>query len=111
MKGYCMKCRAEREIVKAKTVTMKNGRAATEGKCPACGTRKNRRGNTPKSAVNSDTRRPSASETAIADSDIAVLAVDGALADGLINAAGAECNLGHFAYSGWASQALMLGRF
>ena len=39
-----MKCRAEREITDAKTVTMKNGRAATEGKCAACGTRMYRLG-------------------------------------------------------------------
>ncbi|MEX2430868.1 MAG: DUF5679 domain-containing protein [Dehalococcoidia bacterium] len=41
-----MKCRAEREISKAKTVTMKNGRAATEGQCPTCGTRMYRLGKT-----------------------------------------------------------------
>jgi hypothetical protein len=42
--GYCMKCRAERDIANAKTVTMKNGRPATEGNCPACGTRMYRLG-------------------------------------------------------------------
>ena len=44
MKGYCMKCRTERDIAGAKTVTMKNGRPATEGKCPNCGTRMYRLG-------------------------------------------------------------------
>ena len=39
MTGYCMRCRAEREIANAKTVLMKNGRPATEGQCPVCGTR------------------------------------------------------------------------
>jgi len=34
-----MRCRAEREIANAKTVLMKNGRPATEGQCPVCGTR------------------------------------------------------------------------
>ena len=44
MKGYCMKCRSERDIAEATTVYMKNGRPATEGKCPQCGTRMYRLG-------------------------------------------------------------------
>ena len=44
MIGYCMKCRAERDIAGAKTVAMKNGRPATEGVCPTCGTRMYRLG-------------------------------------------------------------------
>ena len=44
VKGYCMKCRAEREIAEATTVYMKNGRPATEGKCAACGIRMYRLG-------------------------------------------------------------------
>ena len=44
MVGYCMKCRSERTIAKSRTVTMKNGRAATEGSCPECGTRMYRLG-------------------------------------------------------------------
>ena len=39
MQGYCMKCRAKREIKTPKAVTMKNGRPATQGICPACGTK------------------------------------------------------------------------
>ncbi|MEE8518171.1 MAG: DUF5679 domain-containing protein [Dehalococcoidia bacterium] len=39
-----MKCRTERTIAEAKTVTMKNGRPATQGKCPSCGTRMYRLG-------------------------------------------------------------------
>jgi len=35
--GYCVKCRAKREIQNAKAVTLKNGRPATEGTCPTCG--------------------------------------------------------------------------
>ncbi len=44
MIGYCMKCRSEREMTALRTVTMKNGRPATEGKCPNCGTRMYRLG-------------------------------------------------------------------
>jgi ribosomal protein S27E len=36
--GYCVKCKASKEIAEAVEVTMKNGRKATKGKCPACGT-------------------------------------------------------------------------
>lgn len=39
MQGYCVKCRDRREIDNAKQVTLKNGRPATEGTCPICGTR------------------------------------------------------------------------
>ena len=35
MTGYCLKCRESREIQEAEQVTMKNGRAATRGKCGA----------------------------------------------------------------------------
>lgn len=37
--GYCMKCKTQREIKDARQITMKNGRPATEGKCPVCGTK------------------------------------------------------------------------
>lgn len=36
--GYCVKCKAKREIADAEEVTMKNGRPALKGKCPTCGT-------------------------------------------------------------------------
>ena len=36
--GYCVKCRAKREMVDAVKVTMKNGRPAMKGKCSNCGT-------------------------------------------------------------------------
>ena len=39
LEGYCVKCRAKKEIKDAKQVTMKNGRPATEGVCPDCGTK------------------------------------------------------------------------
>ena len=37
--GYCMKCKAKRDIKNPKQITMKNGRPATEGACPVCGTK------------------------------------------------------------------------
>ncbi len=36
--GYCVKCKAKREIVSAVEEVMKNGRKAIKGKCPICGT-------------------------------------------------------------------------
>jgi len=38
MEGYCVKCKAKREMAQAQEVTMKNGRQAMKGKCPVCGT-------------------------------------------------------------------------
>lgn len=37
--AYCVKCKAKREMSEAREITMKNGRPATEGKCPQCGTK------------------------------------------------------------------------
>ena len=39
MQAYCLKCRTQREMKDAKQITMKNGKQATEGTCPECGTR------------------------------------------------------------------------
>jgi len=39
MQAYCVKCRAKREMKDAKSITMKNGRPATQGTCPVCGTK------------------------------------------------------------------------
>ncbi|MBN1405792.1 MAG: hypothetical protein JW946_04665 [Candidatus Omnitrophica bacterium] len=36
--GYCVKCKAKKEMQDAKEVKMKNGRKAMKGKCPDCGT-------------------------------------------------------------------------
>lgn len=36
--GYCVKCKAKREIQDGKEVIMKNGRRAMKGKCGDCGT-------------------------------------------------------------------------
>ena len=37
--AYCMKCRKKIEMQNPKSVTMKNGRPATQGTCPICGTK------------------------------------------------------------------------
>jgi hypothetical protein len=39
MLAYCMKCRKKREMKNAKAVKMKNGKPATKGVCPTCGTK------------------------------------------------------------------------
>lgn len=36
--GYCVKCKAKREMVNVVETTMKNGRKALKGKCARCGT-------------------------------------------------------------------------
>lgn len=38
VEGYCVKCKAKKEMKDAKAVTMKNGKPATKGACPTCGT-------------------------------------------------------------------------
>jgi len=37
--AYCMKCRTKKEMKDAKAITMKNGKPATQGVCPTCGTK------------------------------------------------------------------------
>ena len=37
--AYCFKCRTKREVQGARQVTLKNGRPATQGTCPVCGTK------------------------------------------------------------------------
>ncbi len=39
MQAYCVKCRTKREMKDTKSITMKNGKPATQGICPACGTK------------------------------------------------------------------------
>ena len=46
MTGYCLKCREHREMRQAEEVTLKNGRAATRGKCGECRTTMFRMGGT-----------------------------------------------------------------
>ena len=49
--GYCVKCKAKKEMNEAQEVTMKNGRKAMKGKC-ACGTGMYKIiGNTPKGII------------------------------------------------------------
>ena len=38
-RAYCVKCKSNREMRGVKAVTMKNGRPATQGVCPVCGTK------------------------------------------------------------------------
>ena len=39
MEAYCVKCRAKREMKEPRVITLKNGKPATRGTCPSCGTR------------------------------------------------------------------------
>lgn len=39
MQAYCMKCRTKREMSNPRAVRMKNGKPATQGVCPRCGTK------------------------------------------------------------------------
>lgn len=39
VKAYCMKCKVERTVQNAQTITTKNGRPAMQGVCPVCGTK------------------------------------------------------------------------
>ncbi len=36
--GYCVKCKAKKDMKDTENVTMKNGRKALKGKCSDCGT-------------------------------------------------------------------------
>ena len=37
--SICVKCRTKREMKDARAITMKNGKPATQGACPVCGTK------------------------------------------------------------------------
>ncbi len=39
VEGYCVKCKAKKEMKNAKAITMKNKKPATSGTCPTCGTK------------------------------------------------------------------------
>lgn len=38
MEAYCVKCKAKQEMKDSQAVTLKNGKPATKGTCPVCGT-------------------------------------------------------------------------
>ncbi len=46
MEAYCVKCRTKQEMVEPTPVYLRNGRAATQGKCSVCGTKMTRLGRT-----------------------------------------------------------------
>lgn len=39
MQAYCVKCRSKKEMKNPQQITMKNGKPATKGDCPDCGTK------------------------------------------------------------------------
>ena len=39
VEAYCVKCREKREMNDPKKIVMKNGKPATQGICPKCGTK------------------------------------------------------------------------
>jgi Zn finger protein HypA/HybF involved in hydrogenase expression len=39
VEAYCVKCKAKQEMKDPKETTLKNGRKAVKGVCPACGTK------------------------------------------------------------------------
>ena len=39
MQAYCVKAGAKKEMKNARSITMKNGKPATQGVCPTCGTK------------------------------------------------------------------------
>ena len=39
MEAYCMKCKGKQTMSNPHEITMKNGRPATQGVCPVCGTK------------------------------------------------------------------------
>jgi len=44
VEAYCVKCREKRQMQDAQVIKMKNGRLATPGICPECGTQMFRMG-------------------------------------------------------------------
>ncbi len=46
VQAYCVKCKAKKEMKDPKAITMKNGKPATQGTCPSCGTKMFRIGKT-----------------------------------------------------------------
>jgi predicted RNA-binding Zn-ribbon protein involved in translation (DUF1610 family) len=61
MQAYCLKCRTKREMANTKSITMKNGKSATQGMCPECGTKMFRVEKSTKREVRVVTNAPSKS--------------------------------------------------
>ncbi len=61
MQAYCLKCRVKREMKNVRSVTMKNGRPATQGVCSVCGTKMYRIGKKVDRAAGAVTRAVSKS--------------------------------------------------
>ena len=56
--GYCVKCKAKRQMKGESQVIMKNGRPATKGTCSVCGTKMFRIGGGPSKAVKKGKAKP-----------------------------------------------------
>jgi predicted GH43/DUF377 family glycosyl hydrolase len=50
MEAYCVKCHSKKKMRNPKSITMKNGKPATQGTCPTCGTKMFRIGKSKKVA-------------------------------------------------------------
>lgn len=57
MEAYCLKCRTKREMKDEKQITMKNGKPATQGICPVCGTKMFKIGGGATAAASASTAR------------------------------------------------------
>ena len=44
VEAYCVKCRSIKDMKDPKAIKMKNGKSATQGICPFCGTKMHRIG-------------------------------------------------------------------
>jgi hypothetical protein len=62
--GYCVKCKAKRQMKDESQVVMKNGRPATKGTCSVCGTKMFKIGGGPSKAVKKGKTKPKAKSTA-----------------------------------------------
>ena len=56
--GYCVKCKAKRQIKGEQQVIMKNGRPATKGTCSVCGTKMFKIGGGPSKGVKKSMAKP-----------------------------------------------------
>jgi len=54
--GYCVKCKAKRQMKGESQVVMKNGRPATKGTCSVCGTKMFKIGGGPSKAAKGKTK-------------------------------------------------------